>query len=39
VEYATTQTETDTQIVASQNNISNQPSGATAPISTFTINK
>lgn len=38
VEYATTQTATSTQIVAAQTNISNQPTGATAPISTFTIN-
>lgn len=38
VEYATTQIETDYQIVAAQSNFSNQPSGATAPISSFTIN-
>jgi hypothetical protein len=38
VEYATTQTATDTQIVASQSNFSDQPTGATAPVSTFTIN-
>lgn len=39
VEYATTQVETDTQIVAVQQNFSNQPTGATAPVSTFTINQ
>ena len=39
VEYATTQTATDTQIVASQNNFSDQPTGATAPVGTFTINQ
>lgn len=38
VEYATTQTATNTQIVASQSNFSDQPTGATAPVSTFTIN-
>ena len=38
VEYATTQTETDTQITQEQFNISNQPDGATAPISTVQIN-
>ncbi|ADE12139.1 hypothetical protein [Sideroxydans lithotrophicus] len=39
VEYATTQTEIDTQIIAVQENFSIQPTGATAPISTFTINQ
>lgn len=39
VEFATTQTAVDTQIVAAQENFSNQPTGATAPISTFTINQ
>lgn len=39
VEYATTQTEADYQIIAAQSNFSNQPSGATAPISSFTINQ
>ena len=38
VEYATTQTKTDYQIVSSQNNVSNEPTGATAPISNVTIN-
>lgn len=39
VEYATTQTATDYQIVAAVENVSNQPTGAAAPISTFTINQ
>lgn len=39
VEYATTQTAVSTEIVANQNNFSNQPTGATAPVSTFTINQ
>lgn len=38
VEYATTQTATNMQIVASQSNISNQPTGATAPLGIFTLN-
>lgn len=39
VEYATTQVKTDYQIAAATENVSNQPTGATAPISTFTINQ
>lgn len=39
VEYATTQTETDFQIVAATENVSNQPTGATAPISIATFNQ
>lgn len=39
VEYATTQTQTNYQIVGAVTNVSNQPSGASAPISTFTINQ
>ncbi len=38
VEYATTQIETDTQITQEQFNVSNQPDGATAPISSVQIN-
>ncbi len=39
VEYATTQIATDTQVVAAKYNLSNQPAGATAPVSTITINQ
>lgn len=39
VEYATTQVETDTQVVAMQSNFNVAPTGATAPTSTFTINQ
>lgn len=39
VEYATTQVKTDYQIVAAQEDISNQPTGATAPISIATFNQ
>ncbi len=39
VEYATTQVETDTQVVAMQSNYNVAPTGATAPTSTFTINQ
>lgn len=39
VEYATTQTATDYAVIAAQENISNQPTGATAPVSSFTINQ
>lgn len=38
VEYATTQTHIDTAITVTQSNFSNQPTGATAPVGTFTIN-
>lgn len=38
VEYATTLTQTDYTVVTTQTNISNQPTGATAPVSTFQIN-
>lgn len=38
VEYATIQTQAAAEVVASQNNVSNQPTGATAPISTVQIN-
>lgn len=38
VEYATTMTAMAPEVVASQNNVSNQPTGATAPISTVQIN-
>lgn len=39
VEYATTQTQINTTVTDMQSNFSNQPTGATAPISTFTINQ
>lgn len=39
VEYATTQTATDHQIVGAQSNFTDTPTGATAPVSTFTINQ
>lgn len=39
VEYATTQIETDYQVVAATENVSNQPTGATAPISIVTFNQ
>jgi hypothetical protein len=39
VEYATTQTAINTAVTAMQTNISDQPTGATAPVSTFTINQ
>lgn len=38
VEYATTQTETDTAILIIQDNVANQPDGATATIATVQIN-
>lgn len=38
VEYATTQTETETQITQEVFNVSNQPDGATAAVSTVQIN-
>lgn len=38
VEYATTQTETETQITQEVFNVSNQPDGATAVVSTVQIN-
>jgi hypothetical protein len=38
IEYATTQTETDTAILVIQENVSNQPDGATATIATVQIN-
>jgi len=38
VEFATTQTRTDSQITDIQVNVANQPDGATAPISNITIN-
>lgn len=38
VEYATTQTQVNTVVTVTQSNFSNQPTGATAPVGTFTIN-